>query len=164
MSDIKDIYDQSAYYRTYIEPIVKELKLRCVSAKIPMFITFATANNEHGTSYESDVVLAATERHLTDNRIAKLLMALNDFDLVPPESIQRAAEELSEYLMHLADRDGQEEVPVTLTEDRIGEMSKVADGSLTPKLREGVTNQSIGADFYDDLDLGDESGTIIKQQ
>ena len=123
-----EYYDKTDYYNSNIEPIVHELKKECGTNNIPFFITIATKNTETGTHYESDMILASAQTHLTDNRISKMLLALNGVDTKLPDQVKKAKEILEEYI---SEKIKKETLPdIELTVDYLDDMHSLSNGAL----------------------------------
>lgn len=115
-------YNKIDTYRKNIEPLIKTLKMECNVEQLPMFVTVAVENNETETIYESNVIYASCESRLTDKRIGRLLLLVNDFSTEPPEYIKDCIRLLQDYI----DQNGNV-LDVALTNDRISDMEHVID-------------------------------------
>lgn len=88
-------YDRTKVFLEEIEALSGKLAVLCDQYQIPMFMTFAVKNDKDGTIYRSEVLSAAVEESvLMDDRIAKHVMVMNGFDVVPRISIPSYEEEL----------------------------------------------------------------------
>lgn len=99
LTDIRDedCYDHSKVYKEEIEPHVEAIKQICMYRRMPMFISIAVANNKKATEYKNDAVFAFAKRHLFDNRINKMLLALNGFKFDLPDDIKTAVYKVLDY-------------------------------------------------------------------
>ena len=109
-----------------VKQMVKSLKEFCNLKKIPMFVTIATANSSEGTSYFSDAVLASTGYTIKENRVAALLLELNEFQTDLPPKIKKHMAELQAYLDRVRmDGDGN---GLLSTSGRVLEEDRILDG------------------------------------
>lgn len=145
-------YDKTEYVKDNIEPLVRQIKILCSSENIPMFISIATANDKTGTKYDNDVVLAMTGRHLTDNRIGKMLLAINDFDTDIPDRIKREAQDLQEYLDEVKEKKATK-AKVRLKENKIDTLHRIGNGG--DKIEVPKPKSVPPTDFDDDEDMGE---------
>ena len=80
MADEKTVtvYDKKAEYKSTIAPILKQLIKECTKNKIPMFVSFAPANDEEETTYVNDGVLTGSMNiTLKDDLFEKYLGVLH---------------------------------------------------------------------------------------
>ena len=126
------VYDKEQVYKQRLKKLVTELKLICISEKIPMFITFAVADDGKTTKYIHDMVLSAADRELSENRIAKILLYLNHFPAALPNYILKDISELEDYLGKLRDsKEGSTEDGICLSESTLSEIVLIANGLLS---------------------------------
>ena len=77
-------YSKKAIYNSKIKPLVKKIQLACDEYKLPMFMTFAVENTPNHTVYVNEMhSAAACETVLTNDRLVKHALILNDFEVVP---------------------------------------------------------------------------------
>lgn len=78
-------FNKREIYESLLEEKIIELKRLCHMEKIPMFITVCLENNENGTTYEKEMVSAATcDFDLADDQIAKHVNVSLGFDTIQP--------------------------------------------------------------------------------
>lgn len=77
-------FDQTELYNTKISFLVHELISECNRAKIPVFVSVCTKNDESGTTYKNNMVSAVLSNiKLTDDKFVKFVNVINGFDTVP---------------------------------------------------------------------------------
>lgn len=145
-----DVYDKHEIFLKEIVPIIKKLKIACNLNKLPMFITVAVANDESGTQYESDAIHASTELNLKDDRIANLMLLLNGFEADMPEYIQKDIFEIHEYFKKCEEIRQADQIPVTLTDDKICLFHKTTVCGDHVKPPRKITEKPITDEFLDD--------------
>ena len=150
----KDDYNKSKEYVQKVAPIVKDLKLMCNNLRLPMFVTVAVANNAESTEYVSDMVLASTKIHLSDNKIAQCLLHLNNMDVEPPMRVKRAISTLVEYYTSIYNEDDERFKPLglELKTDLIEGMNKISKGNNHAKLPKNTIGVEMDEDLDEDLD------------
>lgn len=122
----KDIYDKKKYFKSKLEPLIRDLKLHCNMEHMPMFITVAVKNDNSGTEYASDMVLAGSGTELKENRISKILLELNDIHQKYPDYIEKDIREITQYLERLQNHS----YPISdiqLKDDKIAEFQKLSE-------------------------------------
>lgn len=126
----KSYYDKENEYNEKIAPLIKDLQLFCLEYRLPMFITVAVGNDENGTKYKSNVILSASGIHLTDNRIAKVLMSLNGFEQALPKNIKMALTEIIDYVYKVKGKEisSYDSTDVELTDDAISRILFLVEG------------------------------------
>ena len=124
----KDKYDKRKEYEAHIAPAVKDLKLQCYAHKMPMFVTVAVANSETGTEYMSDMVMGATDIHLSKNQIMSLLLNLNGLDVEPPVRVKKAMQILQDYLALLKAGADEYQIDMVLKTDLPESMDELMNG------------------------------------
>lgn len=79
-------YNNTKKYEQEIEPLVKQIVEKCNDLKIPMFFTFAVADNNRETTYRSRMVDAEfLGLELTDDKIRDHLNVMNGFTTIYPQ-------------------------------------------------------------------------------
>ena len=79
-------YSKKAIYNSKIKPLVKKIQLACDEYKLPMFMTFAVENTPNNTVYVNEMhSAAACETVLTNDRLVKHALILNDFEEYLPK-------------------------------------------------------------------------------
>ena len=85
----KDLYDK------YVKEYVRKILLVCDSYHIPMFMTFAVANDKDGTTYVNEMLSAAAEGEvLKDDKLVKHALVTDGFTVVPKITIPSFEEEM----------------------------------------------------------------------
>lgn len=125
------LYDKEQVYKQRLKKLVTDLKLICISEKIPMFITFAVADDGNKTKYIHDMVLSAAGRELSENRIAKILLYLNRFPVSMPDYILKDIAELEDYLGKFrAVKESSAEEDIFLSDSTLSDIALIADRQL----------------------------------
>lgn len=122
-------YDKTNLYASKIEPIVRDLKVMCIAEELPMFVSVAVKNDENGTEYINNTVMGVTGVKLKDNRIAKLLLYINDFESELPQDVKEAVNTLSRYIEDVKTAAGEDSAAADLTDDKISEYCGIAAGN-----------------------------------
>lgn len=87
----KDIYEGK------IKDYVKKIMLMCDEYNIPMFMSFAVENTPKETVYINEMrSAAACNTSLTNDRLVKHALVMNDFEVVPKISSPVYEEELED--------------------------------------------------------------------
>ena len=87
----KDIYESK------IKDYVKKIMLMCDEYEIPMFMTFAVENTPNETVYVNEMrSAAACDALLTNDRLVKHALVMNDFEVVPKVSLPVYEEDLED--------------------------------------------------------------------
>lgn len=128
MADNTNFYNKKSVYENRIEPIVRDLKVMCMAEDLPMFVSVAVKNDENGTDYINNTVMSGTGIRLTDNRIAKLLLYINDFDAVLPPEVEAAARTIESYINEVREAAGNDAASKHLSDDRISDYCSIAGG------------------------------------
>ena len=77
-------YNKEKEYDTRIKEYVKTILLICEQEKIPVFMSFAVANENNETTYVNEMVSAGFENVvLYDDHIARHALVVNGFDVTP---------------------------------------------------------------------------------
>lgn len=118
-----DVYNKKSVYATQMKPLVEDLLSISRKNNIPIVISAAVANDENHTEYETRTVLAITELSLFENRIANVLLLMNDFYAEAPEEIRNMVRSLIQYLK-ASIPDAEEQVSIRLSKDTISEIYK----------------------------------------
>ena len=151
----KDVYDNEHYYKTTILPKIRELQVLCMNKHMPMFVTVATKNNQECTKYNSEMVLGLSGTELKDNRIAQLLLYLNDFETQLPKNVLDAVQEIKEYVQKLEIakiESGQTDI--TLYKDMIYTMNRIVSGGDSATFSKGMfSDNPSDTPVDDDLDI-----------
>mgnify|MGYP004463016311 FL=1 len=90
-------FSKKETYDSKIKPLVKKIMLMCDEYNVPMFMTFAVKNSASGTEYVNEMrSAAACDTVLTNDRLVKLALILNDFEVVSEISKPGYDEELED--------------------------------------------------------------------
>lgn len=150
-SDIRDedCYNCLEVYKNDILPHITAIKDICKVNRIPMFISVAVANDKAGTTYENECELAYTQRRLSDNRIVKMLRALNGFNYDLPDDVRSAVYKVLNYCDSVEPSKGSTFGEMNLTTDMFDKITRICNGAsdILPERQ------------YDDL--SDDEGLII---
>ena len=125
-----ETYNLIKYYTSNIEPLVKDIRLHCYTARIPMFMTFAVRNTKTETEYFTEMNLASTHKTLENNKISKLLLRLNDFKVKPPKEVRQAIKILEAYIDSGGTKEEKENRRI-LTDNKIDGMYKIMEKDAT---------------------------------
>lgn len=88
-------YSKQDAYNSEIKEYVKEILLKCSKHHIPVFMTFAVADNEKGTTYINEMLSAAGEgRILHNDQIVKHALVSGGFEVVPKKEAPVFEEDL----------------------------------------------------------------------
>lgn len=130
-SDIRDedCYNSLEVYKNDILPHIMAIKDICKINRIPMFISVAVANDKAGTTYENECELAYTQRRLTDNRIVKMLRALNGFKYELPADILSAVYTVLNFCDSVEPSKGSTLGELRLTEDMFDKITRICNGA-----------------------------------
>ncbi len=146
------VYNKEQTYKQRLKKLVTDLKLICISEKIPMFVTFAVADDGSSTKYIHDMVLSAAERDLSENRIAKILLYLNRFPAGFPDYIRKDIAELEDYLVkRRIAKEGSTEDGICLSENTLSDIALIADGLLELSANGTSDGQPPGAECLMEL-------------
>lgn len=146
-----DRFDKKDVFQEKIEPLIRKLKIECNLEHLPMFVTVAVSNDEHGTEYENDMILSSADVKLMENRIGRLLLLINDFNREPPIHIQRAVKDLEAYLDRIRiDESKVEKTDISLADDRIRAMHGVVAGNDLVVPPKEMIEKIITDEFYND--------------
>ena len=104
------------------------------SYNMPMFATFAVANNSQRTVYKNFIVHATCRRKLKTDSLNTLMLQMNGFKTELPPAVRNAALVLSEYLGSRPV--SVEEVPldVVLLDDCLNDYNDIITESLVAVL------------------------------
>lgn len=125
----EDCYDCSKIYSKEILPHIMAIKDICKMNRIPMFISVAVVNDKTGTTYENECELAYTQRRLSDNRIVKMLQALNGFKFDLPDHILSCVYEVLNYCDNVEPSKGSTLGELHLTEDMYDKIVRICNGA-----------------------------------
>lgn len=79
-----NFYSKEDIYKEKIDDYVKKIRLACNEYKIPMFMSFAVENSKNNTKYITEMQSAqASGTLLTNDRLVKHAMIMQDFDVIP---------------------------------------------------------------------------------
>ncbi len=146
-----DSFSPDSEYKKDISGCIAELKALCNRARLPMFLSIAVNNTQSGTQYINECILASVSDYNKGERISKLLLACNDAKIDYPPHIQKAIQDLSEYLSQL-NRENKSDtvVDISLTEDKISDFVSIGEGLLEVGVAPELLRQS--EDVFADLD------------
>lgn len=100
---INETFSKRDIYDTKIKDHVKRILLMCDEYNIPMFMTFAVENNPQNTTYVSEMrSAAACDLVLTNDRLVKHALVMNDFEVIPKLSAPAYETELEDINMPLS--------------------------------------------------------------
>ena len=125
----EDCYDYTKKYEDEIYPLVVQIKELCKYNRIPMFFSIAVANDKTKTVYKNECELAYTQRHLTDNRIVKMLRALNNFKFDLPDDVRSAVYKVLDYCDSVMSSKGSTLGEMHLTEDMFDTINMICNGA-----------------------------------
>lgn len=150
----KNFFDKIEIYDEKIAPTVTRLMLLCNEYQLPMIVSVAISNDAHTTKYKTNVILSVTDLHLTDNRIAKALMALNDFEQELPPNVKNALKEIINYIYRMKGEDitAGKNTKTVLTDDVISRMLSIIEGGD----RVIIPAKDIASDVYIPSEEGEE--------
>ena len=81
-------FDARELYQTEVEPVMKQLYAFCHLHKIPMYATFAVADDGKDTEYQQWAVTSFDAgKTLQTDRVKDMIKISNDFELVPKRTI-----------------------------------------------------------------------------
>lgn len=144
-------YNKQSVYEEKIAPIIKELKNECYLEKMPMFVSVAVENTPDTTRYEHNVVLASTGTALKDNRIADILLSLNEFNIDYPDYIKKDLREIEEFLERT--KQGLLDAPIVeteLTDDKTVGFQKIVMGGCKASMPEYMRKTPTAEDLWED--------------
>lgn len=123
-----DVYNKEDLYTKKIAPLIRDIQVLCIKEEMPMFISVAVANNKKGTKYVNNTVMGVTGIRLKDNRIAKLLLYINDFKNELPPDVEKAAAVIEGYVESIKNTAGNNTAAVNLHDDMISDFVSIAGG------------------------------------
>lgn len=123
-----DVYNKEDLYTKKIAPLVRDIQVLCIKEEMPMFISVAVANNKKRTKYVNNTVMGVTGIRLKDNRIAKLLLYINDFENELPPDVEKAAAVIEGYVESIKNTAGNNTAAVNLHDDMISDFVSIAGG------------------------------------
>lgn len=106
--------------------MIHKLKLHCNMEHMPMFCIVAVKNDDSGTEYVSDMVLAGSGTELKENKISKILLELNDIHQRYPDYIEKDIREISQYLEHIQSK-SYPTSGINLKEDKIDAFRQISE-------------------------------------
>lgn len=119
--------------------LADELAVYCIRAKVPMFLSLAYKDEDSGElKYDNRIVSAALEMPGYAKRINKLIMAVNDCSLKLPEHIQRAVEELENWLNNEGDYSSED-----ITVNKFRDFLDVANGQVEATIPSDISSSDI---------------------
>lgn len=146
-----DSFSPDSEYKKDIASCIAELKALCNRARLPMFLSIAVNNTKSGTQYINECILASVSEYNRGERISKLLLSCNDAKIDYPPHIQKAIQDLSEYLSQL-NRENKNDIVVeaSLTNNKISDFAAIGEGLLEVGVASELLRQS--DDVFADLD------------
>ena len=147
----ENFYSKKDVYEDKIEPIIRELKSVCNTERMPMFVSVVTENQPEGTTYASEVVLASTGTALTDNRIASILLSLNEFEIDYPDYIKKNIREIEEFVERT--KSALPTAPILeteLTDDKIVGFQQIVMGGYKASMPDFMKRKPSGDDIWED--------------
>ncbi len=98
------VYDKTKLYKSDIEPLVKEIEIKCKLNNIPFVCTFAIKNDAKDTVYKNTGVLTGSMGvHLTDDCFENYLVALQKNKRIVLIDSQRLTDEQTQYIDEMYD-------------------------------------------------------------
>lgn len=77
-------YSEKEIYENKIHDCVRKILVVCAEHKIPVFMTFAVADDGEKTIYKNEMLSAkALDQDLSNDQIAKHALVTDGFDVVP---------------------------------------------------------------------------------
>lgn len=158
----EDCYDCKKVYEKEILPHIMAIKDICKFHKIPMFISVAVANDKTKTEYKNECELVYTQRHLRDNRIVKMLRALNGFKFDLPDNVKSAVYTVLDYCDNVEPTKGSTLGEMYLTEDMFDKITRICYGAsdvLPEKHYDDLVEEEnlIIPEIYEDDGIEDEN-------
>ena len=136
-----------------IEEIVNELQLACNVKRYPMFLSIAKPSKNGSIKYYNQCLNAALEtpEHIT--RISKLLLAANEADIKVPAYIQKAMDDLTEYVeRYKISLKNVKLIASDFRADKFTDYMMVAEGLSTAVVPKHLYGNQIEGRDIDDLD------------
>ena len=135
-----------------IKELIQKLKITCNQERLPMFVTVSVKNTKENTEYLSDMILAGNGCALTEDRISKLLLALNGFDIEPPQYIKNDIRELREYYERISSQSLLQDssTDVVLAVDRLSDMNRIVAGGDDAVPPKDLVSKQVSDEFLND--------------
>ncbi len=128
--DEYEVYKIDTEAEKSLQDIIKELKLKCISERIPMFISYATYDDGKTTKYFNDIVCAAVEVPEHSKRIADLLVSFLGADTKYPDYIQNAINVLQTWL----DNEREFGEGIVLSDNKFRDYMDIGSGQMVPQV------------------------------
>ena len=127
-------FDYSGVYQEKIEPHVREIEKICASYGVPCLMSFAITNNNNGTGYKNSIVHASASP-TCDDRIARMMMALNGCEEKPPKEVEASIRLLRAYLTNIsAVNSAIRKETQRLADDNAPRIPRLKDGNILQKM------------------------------
>ena len=124
-----DILKVSESVNKELVDMIRDIKLKCLDERVPLFVAYAKRNDKNETEYYTDCVYAAVEMPEHGKRIADLLVTMLGADVKYPDYVQAAINTLQTWLDNERTFEG-----AVLSDNKFRNYVDVATGQMEPSV------------------------------